>query len=183
MCTDNWYTSVDLVETLAAPPRSMHFVGTVKVNKRGLEKPALFSKTGPNKQQRGSMVCVHRALNNASIPVLYQTSWMDSKPVHLLSTFPPNFAPCSRGGRTPTGGFTVVNVPRPTVIAAYNQGMGGTDKIDQLVNYYDDRYRTLKWQMRIYMHFLHVAVVNASILYNCSQDASDKKRFYTLLDA
>ena len=33
-------------------------------------------------------------------------------------------------------------------------------------NYYDDRYRTLKWQMRIYLHFLHVAIVNANVLYN-----------------
>lgn len=34
--TDNWYTQIGIVECVCSAPRSMHFVGTIKSNKRGL---------------------------------------------------------------------------------------------------------------------------------------------------
>ena len=168
MCTDNWYTSIDLVKILSSAPRDMHFVGTVRVNKRGLDPTCVFRPAGPGKKQRGAMQSSKLPLENACTPFIYQSAWMDSKPVHLLSTFPTYYSECERGQRTATRGFARIKIPRPTVIGAYNEGMGGTDKIDQLVSYYDDRYRTVKWQMRVYLHFLHVAVVNASVLHNCT---------------
>jgi len=96
---------------------------------------------------------------------LYFTAWQDSKPVHMLSTFPSYKLPVRR--RTNRGNEWInINVPRPTVIGVYNTGMGGTDKFDQLNSYYDSRLRTKKWQIRLYNHFLRAAVVNACILYN-----------------
>ena len=52
--------------------------------------------------------------------------------------------------------------------------MGGTDSCDQQEAYYDDRQRSLRWQMRIILHFLRIAVNNARILYNSGLDENDK---------
>ena len=35
----------------------------------------------------------------------------------------------------------------------------------ELEQYYDDRHRTLHWQLRIILHFFRAAVINAKILY------------------
>ena len=89
------------------------------------------------------------------VPYLYETTaWMDCEPVRVLGTFAPTSSDCFRGQRSATGASQLVKVPRPTVSAAYNQGVGGTGQIDQLVHYCDDRYRTHKWGMRIYLHIL-----------------------------
>ena len=65
------------------------------------------------------------------------------------------------------GTWSHIGVPKPTVVDAYNQTMGGTDKFDQLGSYYDSRHRLQgSWQPRIYSHFLRAAVINAMILFN-----------------
>ena len=69
------------------------------------------------------------------VPYLYETTaWMDCEPVRVLGTFAPTSSYCFRGQRSATGASQLVKVPRPTVSAAYNQGVGGTGQIDQLVH-------------------------------------------------
>ena len=99
------------------------------------------------------------------VPYLYETTaWMDCEPVRVLGTFAPTSSDCFRGQRSATGASQLVKVPRPTVIAAYNQGVGGTGQIDQLLHYCDDQYRTHVFTCISF----YVAVVNASALYHCS---------------
>jgi hypothetical protein len=171
LCTDNWYTSVGLAKFVYDAPRCMHFVGTVKVNRKGLDPHCIFKEAGPNKKARGTMKCSVQALTPDRQHNLYQTAWMDGKPVHLLSTFPTRWSMVKRGKAAADGTYSKVDIPRPTVIGAYNQGMGGTDLVDQLSTYYDDRMRTYKWQIRIYNHFLRISAINAHVLYYKSQGA------------
>ena len=72
--------------------------------------------------------------------------------------------------------YAQIQLNRPSVIATYNTTMGGTDKFDQLEQYYDDRHRTLHWQLRLILHFLRAAVINAKILFeNSSRDKTLRK--------
>ena len=59
-----------------------------------------------------------------------------------------------------------LDIALPTIVAAYNGSMYGTDLFDQFGSYYDPRTRSIAWQMRIYTHFLRASCINANILYN-----------------
>jgi len=96
---------------------------------------------------------------------MYFTAWMDSKPVHMLSTFPSTRDNARRLSNV-DGRWERIDIPRPTVIKVYNDLMGGTDKFDQFNSYYDQRLRSKKWPLRIILHFLRGAAVNAHILFN-----------------
>lgn len=170
VCTDNWYTSVGLVEKLAGEPRRMDFVGTVRTGRGGLCEETIFKQCA--RRQRGSIKCSSRALHGDKR--LYQTAWQDGQPVHILSTFPTKKSSVRRNTKTANGEFQPIEIDQPTVVAAYNKGMGGTDKLDQFTSYYDDRHRSACWQMRIYLHFLRVAAVNANILYNHGKPPKDR---------
>ena len=138
----------------------------VKTNRTGLNKPSIFPAIGANKRARGTIEVVKRIINEDKEKYVYQTSWMDSKPVHVLSTFGGGlYTSVGRNSVSQNGQYAQIQVPRPSIIGTYNATMGGTDKFDQLEQYYDDRHRTLHWQLRIILHFLRAAVINAKILY------------------
>jgi hypothetical protein len=53
---DNWYTSISVVRLVQM--MGIHCVGTVRTNKSGLPKEAVFPKSGRGKRARGDMKCV-----------------------------------------------------------------------------------------------------------------------------
>lgn len=92
--TNNWYTSLQTIKLLLE--RS---VGTVRTNKRGLPKEHVFPAKGENVKPRREFNCCQ--LDNDNI---YFISWMDNKPVHLLSTWKPFSSQVSRVQKNKTGG-------------------------------------------------------------------------------
>jgi len=80
--TDNWYTS--LMSAIYMAKRNIHLCGTIKRNVRGTPKEHQFPNTGRNKKERGEMKQVKTQVPGTAV---YYTSWMDKKPVHVLSTF------------------------------------------------------------------------------------------------
>ena len=86
---DNWYTSVILFITLIT--WGFRALGTVKANVRGIPKgDFLFKKSGAGKKTRGKMSTTTTPLSIASVTSasVHVTTWMDSKPVIIVSTFP-----------------------------------------------------------------------------------------------
>ena len=53
----------------------------------------------------------------------------------------------------------------PPVVPGYNKYMGGVDQNDQKKSYYAISRKSRRWWLRIFWHFLDVAVVNAHCLY------------------
>ena len=160
LCLDNWYMSPILMGTFMLP-RGIHGVGTTKAMTRGLPTNFIIPKTG--KIPRGTF-----STASAVVPggTLYFTSWQDSKPVHILSTFPTSIVEVNRNAKDKkTGAYAPQQLKQPTVVKTYNYGMGGSDKMDQMISYYKTRVRSRNWQHRIMTHFLGVAAVNAHILY------------------
>jgi hypothetical protein len=70
--------------------------------------------------------------------------------------------------KSATLGWRRAEISSHTLIPAYNFGMGGTDKLDQLSSYYSFTHKAIRWTHRIITYFLGVSVVNATILYNYS---------------
>ena len=158
----------------------------MRTNKAQLPKTAVIPKTGAGKKQRGYMHCYkasqeiyngHRRVD----ATLYFTGWQDSKPVHLLSTFPV-YATSIRRNAVIEGKYGKVDTPCPTCIPQYNKSMGGTDRHDQLTSYYNTSVSKKRWQSKILFHFLHASVVNAHILYKMEHKIERGMQNFRLID-
>jgi hypothetical protein len=174
--TDNWYTSFFL--SILMRRRGIHTCGTAKCNVKGSPKDHQFPKTGRGKKARGEMKQVSTEIGGATF---YYTAWMDKKPVHILSTFAASSDSVQRSSRTAGGAFVRIEVDRPGVVRKYNYGMGGTDKIDQLISYYRIDLRTTKWMRKFFFHFLNMVTVNCHLLYKESRGLSRGDDLYALL--
>jgi hypothetical protein len=65
--------------------------------------------------------------------------------------------------------------------------MGGTDKVDQTLSYYRMKTTTKRWQCKIFVQFLSVALANAHLLFNAdlldSREApARRQRGYYFID-
>jgi hypothetical protein len=165
LATDNWYTSINIVKHLYS--KGINFLGTVRANKKDLPKPYIYTKKGKAKKQRGEMSSVYQEMtldDGTKVPV-YFISWMDNKPVHLLSTSPTYKSIVERVSKELGVYQGKKNIDIPTTIIVYNSTMGGTDKFDQLISYYHTMVSSTRWPVRIFTQFFHASIVNAHILY------------------
>jgi hypothetical protein len=176
--TDNWYTNLIMITLMRSI--GVHVVGTVKSNVKGL--PTLHID---QKANRGDMIVQSTKLKEHPI---YFISWMDKKPVNLLSTFPTDCDKVTRNSKNrTTERYEKIKIARPTNVNQYNHGMGGTDLCDQFISYYRIALRTRHWRRKIYAHMLNVVAVNAPILYknyrsiNRSHNGYTLKNFITIL--
>ena len=157
---DNWFTQLQTAEWLVQ--RGIHFNGTIKTNRSGVPRDRIFPYKRVNVRERGDVKCMEATHFGYKF---YFTAWMDSKPVHMLSTYMGHVSQVIRNTKDALGAFVPILLSRPTVIKDYNEGMGGTDQGDQLASYYRYEHRTTKWPHRIFSHFMMTAAVNAHILY------------------
>jgi hypothetical protein len=173
---DNWYTSLEVAVYLMKE-YGMYLIGTVKTNRKGLPKEHIYKKTGA-KKPRGTMSSVAAVIDGVKV---FFTSWMDSKPVHGLSTLHTQKERVLRKEKDAAGNFDPQEIWRPTMWKYYNIGMGGTDLHDQLGQYYCTMVRCYKWAIRIFTHFLHCAVINAHILYKAKTGSDCSLKEFTEL--
>ena len=132
--------------------KGIETMGTIKTNRDGLPRDGIFPKTGRGVKQRGFCECREKLVDVPNRPPhkVYFTSWMDSKPVHMLSSYQPMAQECVRNTRNRAGEYVPMVLPRPSVIEEYNHGMGGTDLFDQYMQYYSSNMRSERWQVRIF---------------------------------
>ena len=175
--TDNWYTSLMLA--ILMNKRMIQVCGTIKKNVKGSPKEHQFAKTGRDKKERGDMKQVKTNVDGTH---LHYTSWMDKKPVHVLSTFAASKDTVLRAGKTESGSYCKISVDRPGVVGKYNYGMGGTDKFDQMLSYYRIKLRTSHWMRKIYVHLINLVMVNCHILYRDSRGLTRRDDNFRLLD-
>jgi hypothetical protein len=129
---------------------------------------------------RGDMIIQSSKIKEKPV---YFISWMDKKPVNLLSTFATECDQVTRNSKNKsTSIYEKIKIPRPTNIGQYNHGMGGTDLCDQFISYYRISLRTRHWRRKIYAHMLNVVAVNAHILYKDYNKITRGHSCYTLKD-
>lgn len=168
---DNWFNGpkhLDLCES-----RNIFSSGTVKSNRVGAgAAQCVISKSGKD-IDRGTCKVYQQPDKER-----YLTTWMDKKGVNLLSSFNlPTTHTCHRqkksGGRE--------ELKRPSMVKEYNANMGGTDLMDQFLQYYRTKVRAKKWPVKVFLHFVHVAVINSHIMYKVSIGENERDEDFHLL--
>ena len=149
LATDNWFSSMDVLRLLCLK-RGINFVGTFRVNKQGIPKDGIFTKSGPNKANgRGDMKCQRTTIEitrngKEHVHEIYFTAWFDNKEVHMLSSYPVYSGSVERRSKSKEGVFEMLQLPRPSAVENYNKIMGGTNLGDQLGSYYRFEHQTTK---------------------------------------
>lgn len=178
MWLDNYFTGMKLFNLLMTI--GIHAAGTVRTNRIPsilIPKNWYFPKKtgGRNAPLRGSSKCMK--LNDQ----LYVYTWLDKRPVNMISTFPCEQMVVKRwfkDKRTRTA--TQIEVDRPLIIRWYNAAMGGTDSFDQWLSYYRCDISSKKWPHRFYFHFLVCCVINAYIIHKSVHGLKKHSKFHDL---
>lgn len=147
---DGFFTSVQLFEKLLS--KGFYAVGTTRHNRKHFPKELLeeVKRCSRGKwvwRQHGQMVCF---------------SWMDKKPVNLLSTCCDAKEESMIKRRT---GKDLIDVACPSVVPMYLRTMRGVDVFAQRQSYSKIGRRSKKWFYSLVWFMFDVAIHNAFILH------------------
>ncbi|KAL6418730.1 hypothetical protein ACFW04_011833 [Cataglyphis niger] len=152
LCTDNWYTSVDLTNNLIR--KNTHLIGTFRTNRKGNSSEVINTKL-----KRGEIITKE---NNQGITVL---KWKDKRDILILST---KYSSKMITVKTKKG-----FCPKPKIVAEYNKAKTSIDLSHQMSAYSSPLRKTLKWYKKLAFElFLNTAVINALFMY---QEVTGKK--------
>jgi len=149
---DNFFTSVELFEELLA--MGFYAVGASRTNRKLFPQELVANI---DDRQRGEWVW--RQLADSPLTVV---SWMDKKPVHLLSTCSD---PCQQTTVRRWTGEEHASVSCPEVLPLYVKAMRGVDVFSQRQAYSKLGRRSRKWFYSLVWFIVDIAIHNAYILY------------------
>lgn len=157
LCTDNWYTSLELANKLIR--KDTHLIGTLRKHRKGNPNGVVTAKL-----KRGK--CIGKE-NNNGITIL---KWKDKRDVLVLST---------------KHSVEMVNVQtktgfrqKPKIIVDYNAGKTAIDLSDQMTAYSSPLRKTIKWYRKLAFELLlNTCVVNALFIF---QDVTGQKISITI---
>lgn len=169
---DNYFSGYALFEELKS--LKIFAAGTVRINR--FLKPPLISDKEIKKKQRG--FCDETISEDGIIIV----KWLDNKPVCLASNYVGKDEE-DQVKRWDKKKAEYIHINRPQVIKQYNHSMGGVDLLDQLISIYRIFIRSRKWTLRVIMHFVDFAIVNAWLEYkrDCMKANVPTKKVLDLL--
>jgi hypothetical protein len=157
ICADGFFSSVELYDSLHQ--RGFYAVGTTRNWLTGFPKSLLFTNTKLKSgqslfRQRGDLVCV---------------SWMDQKPVNLLSTYcdplikssVQRWRRSSRTGRRDKR----VTLQCPHVVVEYHKWMRGVDVFSQRESYSRIGRKSKRPWPRLAWFLIDIGISNAYVLY------------------
>jgi hypothetical protein len=107
---------------------------------------------------------------------MHLVCWMDKKLVSLLAS---ELGEIARNTINSEGRYKKIQISQPKVVSMYNKGMGGTDHFDQFISNTRSSIKTFSWVPKVLLHFVHVAAVNAFILFKI---VSRPKPRYSMTD-
>jgi len=131
--------------------------GTMRENRIPKQCPITLKKA-LLKQCRGT---VEHAMNKDDGIIIAR--WVDNSVVTVASTVH-GMMPASSVQRYSQSEKKVVCVLRPCLFTAYNNGMGGTDRMDENISAYRISIRGKKWWWPIFTWIVDAAIHNAWIL-------------------
>ena len=143
LTADNFYMSPDLCDKLISFKTDSY--GTVRVNRKDVPKEMQSSKL-----RKGDIIAFQRGK-------LIAMKWKDKKDVHLLSTIHNiEMSKVSCNGKV---------VEKPKVVIDYNLSMGGVDRADQNLSYYETVRKRMKvYYKKLFRHMIDQCLFNSSIL-------------------
>ena len=87
--------------------------------------------------------------------------YKDKKEIYFLDTIHE-----VKTERAPKRGREDLGGSKLSLVNDYNKYMGGVDRNDALIGNYTNVRKTYKWAIKVVIHFIDEAVLNAFILYN-----------------
>ena len=154
--TDNYFTSHCLATPLLE--KGLTLLGTIRAHRREIPTE-LRNKHRPV----GSTVCAYDHQNKI---VLLSFIPKRNKNVLLLSS--------SHSGNEAE---RVDSNQKPTLIMDYNAGKGGVDQLDQNVNEYTCRRKTVRWPLIVLYNIFDVAAFDAFLLMKSDNPNLERKLF------
>jgi hypothetical protein len=152
---DNLFTSLKLVDVLTE--RGIGATGTVRVNR--IEKCPLVDVKMMSKKPRGSYDYMLDEEHN-----LIVIRWNDNSVVTVVSNCH-GLQPIMNAQRWSSSQGKRIDIAQPFNIHAYNNGMGGVDRMDQNISKYRVQIRSKKWWWPFFAYIVDVSVQNAWLLY------------------
>lgn len=152
---------------------TVHCLGTARANH--LQGCLLPTDASLKKKGRGSFEEFERVIDASKIIAL---KWYDNRAVTTLSTFA-GAQPVTSADRCERTQKKTVQVDCPSAVSIYNKSMGGVDQLDALIAFYRIHTRSSKSYLKIFLHFVDMAVVVSWLLYRrdcftgCSCQAAD----------
>ena len=165
---DRYYTSISLFIQLLS--LGLYVVGTTKTNVCGFPKSLLMK---PKTEERGTIKILSTQILNLGFLLVY--SWMDTKPVYMISTAYADH-PTILKKRTVGGGKMNVNAILP--ILMYQNSMGGVDLNDFLrmsIYCIQSKIKFRKWYKMCFSAALDLVITNAYVLWNFIHKNSSTK--------
>ena len=101
---------------------------------------------------------------------LLMVHYKDKKEIYFLDTIHE-----VKTERAPKRGREDLGGSKLSLVKDYNKYMGDVDRIDALIGSYTGVRKTYKWTIKVLIHFIDEAVLNAFILYN--KQFAGKMRF------
>ena len=157
---DNFYTSPTLASDLFA--RKTYLTGTLDRTRKGVPPEVIdcYKNLSSKHKHRGEGLYVRDGC------IVYST-WKDTKCITVLSTKYPGYSDntVKRNTKDTEGHHQKKDVPIPSPVYHYNKHMGGVDKSDQLIHYYNVLRSSKKYWKTLFFHFIDIAVVNSYIIH------------------
>jgi hypothetical protein len=165
---DNFFNGVPLLVRLAL--KDIFAGGTLRKNRKYLP-PAIKAKAAFSKV-RGEMQGFYTQFNrpNAEPVTIAVEQWVDNKLVSLLSNFMPGKTTVLRKSKSRSADklsnvWTTAQLPSPTTVPLYNNGMGGCDRGDQAMAYYLRHMQCKRPYVILFFYFFLTAANDARILH------------------
>lgn len=155
---DNFFTGVDILVSLKR--ENIFACGTVRSNRSKLPKN---QKSNQN-FKKGEYEFI------TSFMGLQWIKWMDKKLVYFLSNYHDPSETTVVNRRQKDGSLQPVNCP--VIASDYNKHMGYVNYSDRLIATYKIDRKSKRWWIRLFWHFIDLAVVNSFIIFK-NQNAKD----------
>ncbi len=149
---DGFFTSVYLLQKLLE--LQQYAVGTTRVNRKLFPKSLVQGPSMQRGEWRWRQLRAHREISIVS--------WMDKKPVNLISS---RHDPTQQSSITRREGREQINVSCPPVLNLYTKHLRGVDVFSQRQSYNKIGRRLKKYFYSLIWFFMDVAIHNAFILY------------------
>ncbi|XP_065365596.1 piggyBac transposable element-derived protein 3-like [Calliphora vicina] len=167
---DRYFTTIPLLQALLK--RGIYATGTIMRNRI---KNVHF--TNEKHMKRGDMEEFCHSEDNIVV-----VQWKDSKSV-ILASSAYGCGPVEHVKRWEKKEKRYVEVPAPRIVREYNKCMGGVDVCDQLMESYRSFFKTRKWTLKVFIHFIDLVCCNAWMQYrdHCKINSQLRKNTHDLL--
>lgn len=157
---DNYFNTYNLLEILKG--KKIFAAGTVRVNRFG--NPPFSNDRECLKKGRGYSEEITSRDGNTVI-----CKWTDNRSFVLASNFV-GIGTADEVKRWDKSAKKEILVSRPEIVKKYNYGMGGVEKVDQLIALYRIFIKSHKWTLRLIFHAIDMACVNSWLEYKIKME-------------